>query len=126
MDGIKNKVGVEIEFGKYSFMGYDLFSKMILFKNQNLIECGIEVVVGQSVAKNMSSGVGSFNHIHVDMTNRGEADLDIPCLVLGIGCTENEWKGVEEKRKRFETDRDAMITTGEVLGPRRGTRPGPK
>lgn len=126
MDGIKNKVGIEIEFGKYAFMGYDLFSKMILFKNKNLIECGIEVVAIQAVVKNMSSGVSSFNHIHVDMINRGEADLDIPCLVLGIGCTENEWKAVEEKRKRFETDRDAMIASGAVLPPRRGSRPGPK
>jgi len=26
MDGIKNKVGLEIQFGKYAFMGYDIFS----------------------------------------------------------------------------------------------------
>ena len=47
MDGIKNKVGLEIQFGKYAFMGYDIFSKMIIFKNLGYIECGIEVVPGQ-------------------------------------------------------------------------------
>ncbi|HUY69601.1 MAG TPA: BglII/BstYI family type II restriction endonuclease, partial [Candidatus Tyrphobacter sp.] len=44
MDGIKNKVGLEIQFGKYAFMGYDIFSKMVIFKNLKYIECGIEVV----------------------------------------------------------------------------------
>ena len=35
MDGIKNKVGLEIQFGKYAFMGYDIFSKMILHSPLN-------------------------------------------------------------------------------------------
>src|SRR5579885_2542550 len=30
MDGISNKVGLEIQFGKYAFMGYDIFSKMVI------------------------------------------------------------------------------------------------
>lgn len=34
MDGIKNRVGLEIQFGKYAFMGYDIFSKMIIFNQQ--------------------------------------------------------------------------------------------
>src|SRR5262245_59682997 len=36
MDGIKNNVGLEVQFGKYVFMGYDIFSKMLIFKNKGL------------------------------------------------------------------------------------------
>lgn len=34
MDGIKNKVGLEIQFGKYAFMGYDIFSKMRIIQQE--------------------------------------------------------------------------------------------
>jgi len=84
MDAIKNKVGLEIQFGKYSFMSYDIFSKMPIFANHGLIECGIEVVVMSSMAKKMSNGVSSFSHIKTDMKERGVADIDIPTLILGF------------------------------------------
>ncbi len=59
MDGIKNKVGLEIQFGKYAFMGYDIFSKMIIFKNLGYIECGIEVVPAEELVKQMSTVIGN-------------------------------------------------------------------
>ena len=61
MDGIKNKVGLEVQFGKYAFMGYDIFSKMVICKNQNKIECGIEVVSTQELMRKMSTGVSGFD-----------------------------------------------------------------
>ena len=78
MDGIKNTVGLEIQFGKYAFMGYDIFSKMIIFKKLGYITCGIEVVPSSDLARYMSSGVSSFSQLLVDFENRGESDIDIP------------------------------------------------
>ena len=78
MDGIKNKVGLEIQFGKYAFMAYDIFSKMPIFHKRGLIDCGIELVLSHNMIKDFSTGVGSFNQIVVlDMKERGVADLDI-------------------------------------------------
>ena len=103
MDGIKNKVGLEIQFGKYAFMGYDIFSKMPIFAKRGLIECGIEVVVMATMIRNMSTGVSSFSQIVMDMRERGVADVDIPTLVIGIECTPDELSRCQEKRLRFTT-----------------------
>jgi hypothetical protein len=86
LDGLKNKVGLEIQFGKYAFMGYDILGKMPLFRNKGLIEVGIEVVMCKEIAVgHMSSGVSYFEQIVGDLELRGVADLDVPVLVLGIG-----------------------------------------
>jgi hypothetical protein len=126
MDGIKNKVGLEIQFGKYAFMGYDIFSKMPIFNKQGLIECGIELVAMPSIVKNMSTGVSSFNQIVMDMKARGVADLDLPTIIVGIDCDENEWRNVDEKRQRYKEHPTELIANGEVRAGRHGAKPGPK
>jgi hypothetical protein len=86
MDGVKNGLGLEIQFGKYAFMGYDILGKMPIFWRKGLIRAGIELVMTKEVAiGHMSSGVSYFEQITADLVTRGEADLDIPTLVLGIG-----------------------------------------
>lgn len=126
MDGIKNKVGLEIQFGKYAFMGYDIFSKMPIFHKRGLIVCGIEVVVMASMIPNMSTGISSFGQIVADMRERGEADLDIPTLVIGIECTIRERMDVEDKRRRYLKDPITMELNGEIAKKRAGAKPGPK
>lgn len=126
MDGIKNKVGLEIQFGKYAFMGYDIFSKMVIFSNHGRIDCGIEVVAMPSMIRHMSTGVSSFAQIVMDMKNRGEADIDVPTMIVGFECTDEEWEQVEKKRDRFRTEPEVMISRGEVAGGRKGAKPGPK
>ncbi|HEY0545615.1 MAG TPA: BglII/BstYI family type II restriction endonuclease [Pyrinomonadaceae bacterium] len=84
MDFVKDGVGVEIQFGKYSFMVYNVCAKMTIFKNLGLIECGIEVVPVKALALEMSSGVSYFEQFVWDLENRGMADIDIPVLIFGI------------------------------------------
>jgi Restriction endonuclease BglII len=86
MDGLKNGLGLEIQFGKYAFMGYDILGKMPIFHRKGLIRAGIELVPTKEIAiGNMSSGVSYFEQIIADLELRGEADVDIPTLILGIG-----------------------------------------
>ena len=120
MDGIKNRVGLEVQFGKYAFMGYDIFSKMPIFAKRGLIDCGIELVVMPSIIKNMSTGVSSFAQIVMDMKARGVADIDIPTLVLGFECTPSEWVEVERIRKLHKDGKEI------ALRQMKGNRPGPK
>lgn len=122
MDGIKNKVGLEIQFGKYSFMGYDIFSKMVIFNKLGLIECGIEIVPSQDLVKQMSSGVSSFEQLKIDMENRGISNIDIPVLIIGIGLTDSELKECEILRNKF----DSGFKKGLQLRKYNGSRPGPK
>lgn len=42
-DFVKDKIAVEVQFGKYSFVAYDLFVKHMLFYSGGVINLGIEV-----------------------------------------------------------------------------------
>ncbi len=125
MDGIKNKVGLEIQFGKYAFMGYDIFSKMIIFKNLGYIECGIEVVPAEELVKQMSTGVSSFDQLLVDFNNRGEGNIDIPVFVIGIGLTEQEKARAQKLRYLFKHNKKEALASIK-LRKYHGSKPGPK
>jgi hypothetical protein len=84
MDFLKNKVGVEIQFGKYSFMVYNVCAKMTIFSNLGFIDVGIEVVPVKELALKMSTGVSYFEQFTWDLDQRGVADIDIPVLIMGI------------------------------------------
>lgn len=84
MDAIKNNVGVEVQFGKYAFMVYNVAAKMTIFSKQGLIDCGIEIVPMLSLASEMSTGVSYFEQIKTDLEMRGVSNIDIPVLILGI------------------------------------------
>jgi hypothetical protein len=84
MDFVKEKLGVEVQFGKYAFMVYNVCAKMTIFRNLGHIDAGIEIVPVKSFAEEMSSGVSYFEQFVWDLDKRGVADIDIPVLVLGI------------------------------------------
>jgi hypothetical protein len=84
MDFIKNRVGVEVQFGKYAFMVYNVCAKMTIFNRLGVIDVGIEIVPIKALASEMSSGVSYFEQFVWDLEHRGVADIDIPVLILGI------------------------------------------
>jgi hypothetical protein len=84
MDFIKNRLGVEVQFGKYAFMVYNVCAKMTIFHNLGMIDAGVEIVPVKEFAKVMSTGVSYFEQFVWDLQQRGVADIDIPVLILGI------------------------------------------
>jgi len=84
MDFIKNRVGVEVQFGKYAFMVYNVCAKMTIFHNLGMIDVGVEIVPVKEFAKYMSTGVSYFEQFVWDLSQRGVADIDIPVMILGI------------------------------------------
>lgn len=84
MDFVKERIGVEVQFGKYSFMVYNVCAKMTIFHNLDLIDYGIEIVPIKSLSVEMSTGVSYFEQFVWDLENRGVADIDVPVLVIGI------------------------------------------
>lgn len=125
MDGLKNKVGLEVQFGKYAFMGYDIFSKMVIFNKLGYIECGVEIVPSSELVKQMSTGVSSFDQLLVDFENRGESNIDIPVFVLSLGLTNEEKIQSEVLQELFLNDRKEALTKIK-LRTYKGSRPGPK
>lgn len=84
MDFIKNKLGVEIQFGKYATMVCNVCAKMTIFHNLGFIDMGIEIVPVKEFADEMSTGVSYFEQFVWDLEKRGVSDIDIPVLILGI------------------------------------------
>jgi hypothetical protein len=56
MDFIKEKLGIEVQFGKYAFMVYNVCAKMTIFNKLGFIDAGIEIVPIKKFADQMSTG----------------------------------------------------------------------
>jgi len=86
MDFIKNnkKLGIEVQFGKYAFMVYNVCAKMTIFNKLGLIDTGIEIVPVKHFANEMSTGVSYFEQFAWDLHHRGMSNIDIPVLILGV------------------------------------------
>ncbi len=84
MDFVKESLGVEVQFGKYAFMVYNVCAKMTIFRNLGHIKHGIEIVPVKAFADEMSSGVSYFEQFLWDLETRGVANIDVPVLILGI------------------------------------------
>jgi hypothetical protein len=55
-DFVKNRVAIEVQFGKYAFVAYDLFVKHLAFYIGNHIDVGIEILPMKTLQSQMSSG----------------------------------------------------------------------
>ena len=56
-DFVKDRVAIEVQFGKYAFVAHDLFVKHLSFFVSNMIDVGIEVLSMKELEREMSSGV---------------------------------------------------------------------
>lgn len=84
LDFVKEKLGVEVQFGKYAFMVYNVCAKMTIFANREIIDVGIEIVPVKEFADQMSTGVSYFEPFVWDLQQRGVSNIDIPVLILGV------------------------------------------
>ena len=86
MDFVKpgSKLGIEVQFGKYAFMVYNVCAKMTIFNKMGVIDTGIEIVPVKRFADEMSTGVSYFEQFAWDLHHRGESNIDIPVLILGV------------------------------------------
>lgn len=114
MDFVKDKLGIEVQLGKYSFMVYNVSAKMTIFSNLGVIDAGIEIVPVKSLAKEMSSGVSYFEQFEWDLRKRGVSNIDIPVLILGIDADEPT------------AAQQAAHARGVPAPKRAGAKPGPK
>jgi hypothetical protein len=66
IDFVKNNVLVEVQFGKYAFMFYDL-AKFQYFFNENKADVGVEIVPCHNLQKGMSTGVSFGEQLVYDI-----------------------------------------------------------
>lgn len=83
-DFVKEKIAVEVQFGKYSFVAYDLFVKHMLFFSGGVINVGIEILPTKKMQSEMSSGVAYFEGEVYNVMRQGRTSPPVPLLILGI------------------------------------------
>jgi len=83
-DFVKEKIAVEVQFGKYSFVAYDLFVKHMLFYSGGVINLGIEILPTKIMQSQMSSGVAYYEGEVYNVMRQGRNNPPVPLLILGI------------------------------------------
>lgn len=83
-DFVKEKIAVEVQFGKYSFVAYDLFVKHMLFYSGGVINLGVEILPTKKMQNEMSSGVAYFEGEVYNVMRQGRNNPPVPLLILGI------------------------------------------
>lgn len=83
-DFVKERVAIEVQFGKYSFVAYDLFVKHLAFYMRDQIDVGIEILAMKSLQKQMSSGPGYFEGELYNVIRNGRGVPAVPLVVIGV------------------------------------------
>jgi len=83
-DFVKQRVAVEVQFGKYSFVAYDLFVKHLAFYVGDQIDVGVEVLPMKSLQSHMSSGVPYFEGEFYNVVRQGRGVPAVPLVLIGI------------------------------------------
>lgn len=83
-DFVKEKIAVEVQFGKYAFVAFDLFVKHMLFYSGGKINLGIEILPTKKMQSQMSSGVAYFEGEVYNVMRQGRNSPPVPLLILGI------------------------------------------
>lgn len=83
-DFVKDRVAIEVQFGKYSFVAYDLFVKHLAFYVGDRIDVGIEILPMKSLQSQMSSGVAYYEGEFYNVVRQGRGVPAVPLVILGI------------------------------------------
>ncbi|MFA4838920.1 MAG: BglII/BstYI family type II restriction endonuclease [Candidatus Neomarinimicrobiota bacterium] len=83
-DFVKERVAVEVQFGKYSFVAYDLFVKHLAFYIGDHIDVGIEILPMKILQSQMSSGVAYYEGELYNIIRQGRGVPAVPLIIIGI------------------------------------------
>jgi hypothetical protein len=83
-DFVKDRVAIEVQFGKYSFVAYDLFVKHLAFYVGDQIDVGIEILPMKKLQSQMSSGVPYYEGEFYNVIRQGRGVPAVPLIVVGI------------------------------------------
>ncbi len=83
-DFVKDRVAIEVQFGKYAFVAYDLFVKHLAFYVRDQIDVGIEILPMKSLQAEMSSGPGYYEGELYNVIRNGRGVPSVPLVIIGI------------------------------------------
>ena len=83
-DFVKDRVAVEVQFGKYAFVAHDLFVKHLSFYVSDIIDVGIEILPMKELEKEMSSGVPYYERDLLNVLRQGRGVPAVPLVLVGV------------------------------------------
>jgi Restriction endonuclease BglII len=83
-DFVKERVAVEVQFGKYAFVAYDLFVKHLAFFVGDVIDVGVEILPMKELQQQMSSGVGYYESELYNLVREGRGVPAVPLILIGV------------------------------------------
>jgi hypothetical protein len=83
-DFVKERVAVEVQFGKYAFVAYDLFVKHMAFYVGDVIDVGIEILPMKELQSQMSSGVAYYEGELYNLIREGRGVPAVPLVLIGV------------------------------------------
>ena len=83
-DFVKDRVAVEVQFGKYSFVAYDLFVKHMAFFVGDVIDVGVEILPMKELQAEMSSGVAYYEGELYNLIREGRGVPAVPLILVGV------------------------------------------
>ena len=83
-DFVKERVAVEVQFGKYPFVAYDLFVKHMAFFVGDVIDVGVEILPAKELQAQMSSGVGYYERELYNLIRGGRGVPAVPLVLIGL------------------------------------------
>lgn len=89
-DLVKDQVALEVQFGKYAFVAFDLFVKHLLFYSGGVINVGVEILPVKEMARDpkggrlLSTGIAYFEGEVYNILHHGRSSPPVPLLIIGI------------------------------------------
>ena len=85
-DFVKDRIAIEVQFGKYAFVAYDLFVKHMAFFVGDVIDVGVEILPMKELQSEMSSGVAYYEGELYNLIRQGRGSPAVPLVLIGVGC----------------------------------------
>ncbi len=83
-DFVKERIALEVQFGKYSFVAYDLFVKHMAFYVGDVIDVGIEIVPVKELESQMASGSAYYERELYNVLRQGRGVPAVLLVLIGI------------------------------------------
>ena len=83
-DFVKERVAVEVQFGKYSFVAHDLFVKHLSLYVSDIIDVGIEILPMKALEEEMSSSVPYYERDLLNVVRQGRGVPAVPLVLVGL------------------------------------------
>lgn len=84
VDFVKERVAIEVQFGKYFSVQYDLHVKHTFFYGRGDIDVGIEIIPMHSLMSQMSSGVAWYENELTNIVREGRSNPSVPIILIGV------------------------------------------